>query len=364
MNRICITGGAGFVASHLTEHFCEQYPNSEIIVVDKIGYASRLAYLTGVLRSGQVRLVEGCICDAALMRGALKGVDLVVHAAAESHVDNSYRNAAPFIDSNVTGTVTMLQAAIDNGVGLFFHVSTDEVYGGSADRLFTDEDALNPTNPYAASKASAEMFVHCYAKSYGLPTLVSRANNIFGTRQYPEKLIPKLICDALRGRKFQIHGDGSARRAFLHVDDFCSAVTTLISRGERGRIYNIPALREYSVVEVVDLVAGVIGISRDHLAGFGPDRPHNDSRYGVVGEKITALGWRPTRLLENELAAIVDWYRANTDLYFDEPPRSAGKPILWLGDDQRILARPESELDGYVSPSRQVARLTDDARVA
>jgi dTDP-glucose 4,6-dehydratase len=349
MNRICITGGAGFVASHLTEHLCDTFPLAEIIVVDKLGYASRRAYLDDVLRTGQVRLVEGSICAPGLMRKLLKGVDLVVHAAAESHVDNSYRDVRPFLDSNITGTVTMLQAAIDNDVGLFFHVSTDEVYGGSDDRLFGDEDALSPTNPYAASKASAEMFVHCYSKSYQLPTLISRANNIFGTRQYPEKLIPKLICDAARGETFKVHGQGTARRAFLHVADFCRAVTTILTKGEHGKIYNVPALREYSVLEVVDLVAAATNIRREDLAEFGPDRPFNDSRYGVKGEKLMALGWLPTRSLEEELPRIVDWYFSNVHLYYGVAPERAvvSRRLGWLPhrfDPTRMFSPSHNDL--------------------
>lgn len=330
MQRMCVTGGAGFVASHLVEHLCETFPLAEIIVIDKLGYASRRAYLSNVLRTGQVRLVEGSVCDLPLMRRALKNIDLVVHAAAESHVDNSYANVQPFLDNNVTGTVALLQAAIHNAVGLFFHISTDEVYGGSDNRLFSDEDALYPTNPYAASKASAEMFVHCYSKSYKLPTLITRANNIFGTRQYPEKLIPKLICDAIRGKRFQIQGKGTARRAFLHVSDFCNAVTTILAKGEHGKVYNIPAFREYSVVEVVELVAAATGVPSDELAEFGPDRPFNDSRYGVSGEKLIALGWRPMRSLEEDLPQIVEWYFENAHLYYKETAgriRPAPKPM-------------------------------------
>lgn len=317
MQRVCITGGAGFVASHLADSFCSRFPLAEIIVVDKIGYASRRDHLAAALGSGQVRLIEASICDQPLMRNLLKGVDLVVHAAAESHVDNSYRNVVPFLESNIAGTVTLLQAAIDNNVRLFLHLSTDEVYGGADDHLFLDNDALAPTNPYAASKASAEMFVHCYSKSYMLPTIISRANNIFGPRQYPEKLVPKLICDALRGEKFKIHGNGSARRSFLHVRDFCGAVVTLVTKGEPGQVYNVPGACEHSVMEVVELVGRFTGRSCEQLAEPGLDRPFNDSRYGVVADKLLALGWHPEATLEAELPGLIDWYAENLHLYFD-----------------------------------------------
>lgn len=325
MKKICVTGGAGFIASHLTEHLHREYPQAEIVVIDKMGYAARAAYLADVLKSGKVRLVEGSICDTPLMMQVLKGADLVVHAAAESHVDNSYKDLRPFLEDNIHGTISLLDAAVRNNVGLFFHISTDEVYGESSDRDFTDDEKLCPTNPYAASKASAEMFVQCYASSYGLKTRISRANNIYGTRQYPEKLIPKLICDAARGKTFHVHGRGTSVRSFLHVSDFCRAASVIIERGEDGGVYNVPALHEYSVMEVVDLVCDSMGIRREDLIRFGPDRPHNDCRYGVVGDKLLALGWKPERRLSDDIAEIVDWYRSHLDLYYETEAETAAR---------------------------------------
>jgi dTDP-glucose 4,6-dehydratase len=322
--RICVTGGAGFIASHLADHFLRAYPDAEVVVVDNLSYAGRLEYMADASRSGRLCFLRADICDEDAMRAALRGVDLVVHAAAESHVDRSYRNLEPFLQTNIAGTVSLLKAAVENRVRLFFHVSTDEVYGESADRDFSDEQKLQPTNPYAASKASAEMFVHCYATSYGLATRISRANNIYGTRQYPEKLIPKLICDALRGEVFEVHGTGSSIRSFLSVADYASAVQAIIDTGEDGEIYNVPALREYSVMDVVDLVGAEMGIPVDRLVRLGVDRPHNDCRYGVCGQKLLDLGWRPARRLEQDLPAIVAWYRENLHLYYDGVRPGAG----------------------------------------
>ncbi len=319
MKKICITGGAGFIASHVTEHMCLQYPLAEITVIDKMNYAARREFLAPVLKTGQVRLVEASITDKRIVSDLLRQTDLVIHAAAESHVDNSYKDLRPFLSSNIVGTVSLLQAAIENDVGLFFHISTDEVYGESPDRDFTEDDKLNPTNPYAASKASAEMFVHCMAKSFGLKTRVTRANNIYGTRQYPEKLIPKLICDICRGKKFQVHGAGSAIRSFLHVSDFCEAVTTIIDKGRDGEIYNVPAQYEYSVMDVVRLVAAEMGVLPEAFVEFGPDRPFNDSRYGVKGGKLLSLGWKPMRNLKADLPEMVEWYRNNLGLFYRKP---------------------------------------------
>jgi dTDP-glucose 4,6-dehydratase len=316
MKKICVTGGAGFIASHIVDSLSKKYPQSRIIVIDKMGYAARPQYLSDAIRKGRVQLVEATICDAAKMKRLLRGVELVIHAAAESHVDNSYKDVHPFLQDNILGTISLLDAAVAANVGLFFHISTDEVYGESADVDFSCAQPLNPMNPYAASKASAEMFVRAYAASYGLKTRISRANNIYGTRQFPEKLIPKLICDAIRGAPFQVHGKGRAIRSFLHVKDFCEAIYCMIDRGEDGGVYNVPALSEYSVMDVINIVSNQMGIDPKSYVRFGPDRPHNDCRYGVRGQKLLSLGWKPKRLLEDHLEGLVDWYRNNLDLYY------------------------------------------------
>ncbi|MGB8815292.1 MAG: NAD-dependent epimerase/dehydratase family protein [Paracoccaceae bacterium] len=315
MKKICITGGAGFIASHLTDHFCKEFPTAEIIVIDRMNYAARREYLQPATSGKQVRLVETSITNRVAMKRLLRGADLVVHSAAESHVDNSYRDVTPFLRNNVEGTVSLLQAAVDCDVEMFIHFSTDEVYGDCRENNATRQTLLNPTNPYSASKAAAEMFVKCFATSYGLRTRVTRANNIYGTRQYPEKLIPKLICDALMGGTFQVHGRGTVQRSFLHVQDFCKAVSVILRSGTDGEIYNVPALREYSVLEVVDMVAKAVGLPRDSFVTFGPDRPHNDSRYGIRGDGLRALGWAPERVLSDDIGGIVEWYRQNLHLY-------------------------------------------------
>ncbi len=319
MSKIVITGGAGFIASHLTDFLVQAYPNSEFIIIDRMSYAARREYLSQALRRPNVRFIQTSITNRRAMERLLRGTDIVIHAAAESHVDNSYRDVRPFLRSNVDGTVSLLQASVTCGVGMFVHVSTDEVYGDCRDGDATEHSALNPTNPYSASKAAAEMFVKCYAQSYGLATRVTRANNIYGERQFPEKLIPKLIVDGLTGGTFQIHGKGTAMRPFLHVQDFCRAMMTVLEKGENGAVYNVPAMREFSVSEVVDLVCTALGRKREDFVTNGPDRPHNDSRYGVTGHQISALGWTPQRKLAEDLYGIVDWYRDNLHLFVREP---------------------------------------------
>lgn len=343
--KIVITGGAGFIASHMTDHFCLEYPSAEIVVIDRLSYAARREHLDDSVATGQVRLVEGTLLNPVFLKAHLKGADMVIHAAAESHVDNSYRDVMPFLHNNIEGTVNLLAASVDCNISQFLHISTDEVYGDCRDMDATCETLLNPTNPYSASKASAEMFVKCYAQSYGLPVRITRANNIYGTRQYPEKLIPKLICDALQGNVFYIHGAGKTKRSFLHVDDFCRAASAILKKGKDNEIYNIPAPCEYSVMQVVDLVADCLEKSKDSFVRQGPDRPHNDSRYGMRGHKMLSLGWKPKRSLPDDIGGIVEWYRANLHLYASDfqpaAMRSASGPI---GRHRFSLARIASAI--------------------
>lgn len=326
MRKVILTGGAGFLGSHLTEHFLTLYPKADFVIIDAMTYAARREYLRPALQQSNVTFVQASICNRREMLRQLRGADLVLHAAAESHVDNSYADSRPFLRSNIEGTVTLLQAAVENGVSHFVHVSTDEVYGDCRGFDATERSLLNPTNPYSASKAAAEMFVKCFAQSFGLATRVVRANNIYGTRQYPEKLIPKLIVDALAGRRFRVHGSGMARRPFLHVRDLCRAIETVVTHGDDGAIYNVPAARDYSVNEVVNLVCAAMHIPRESFVEHGTDRPHNDSRYGMTGEAIHSLGWEAERELSEDLPAIVQWYRENLALYLREPAQVMRMP--------------------------------------
>lgn len=354
MRKIVITGGAGFIASHMTDHFRAEHPTAEIVVIDRISYAARREHLDEAVSSGQVRLVEGSLLNPGLLKANLRNADLVIHAAAESHVDNSYRNMKPFLRTNIEGTVNLLQAAVDCEVGQFLHISTDEVYGDCREMDATAKTLLNPTNPYSASKAAAEMFVKCFAQSFGLRVRITRANNIYGTRQYPEKLIPKLICDALLGNIFSIHGTGATKRSFLHVDDFCHAASAILAKGKDNEVYNIPALREYSVLEVINLVADSIGLAKETFVRHGTDRPHNDSRYGMRGNKMTALGWEPKRHLPDDIAGIVDWYRANLHLYqADFEPMVMGAQS---GSDRRM---PNHLWQSNGNAARLAARAND-----
>lgn len=315
--KIVITGGAGFAGSHLTETFAAWYPNASIVVVDKMGYAANQPFIFRLINrpDSRVELVVLDVRDASRMRAVLDGADLLVHAAAESHVDRSFADAMVFSHANVIGTHSTMLAALEVGVPQIVHISTDEVYGETVTDEFTEEAPLRPTNPYAASKAAADEIVLCYARSYGLPVRIMRPNNMYGTRQYPEKLIPRFIVNLLLDRRLPVHGNGSSRRSFLSVEDFCNAVRLIAERGENGHIYNLASEDEFSVLEVTEMICREFGVRASERIDFVADRPHNDCRYGITSAKIHGLGWRRQRRLVDDMRGLIDWYARSLALY-------------------------------------------------
>jgi dTDP-glucose 4,6-dehydratase len=257
----------------------------------------------------------GDLCDLEFCTSVTKGADLVLHLAAESHVDNSFGNSLNFTRSNALGTHTLLEACRVNKIKKFIHVSTDEVYGEIHEGVHSESDMLNPTNPYSASKAAADMIVNSYILSFHMPIVTVRANNIYGIRQYPEKLIPRFILLALAGKQLPLHGSGLHRRRFLAAQDFADALVLLIDQGAIGEIYNIGSEAEYANIEVAHMIADRLGLSTDDLFLYVEDRPFNDSRYAIDTRKLHALGWYPKRPLEQHLGDVIEWYRQNADRY-------------------------------------------------
>lgn len=311
MRKILITGGAGFIGSHITEQVCRDYPDAQVVVLDKMTYAADIHYILDLLTNDRIELVVADICDYEVCLQQIQGCDLVIHAAAESHVDRSFHSSILFTRTNTLGTHTVLEAARIAKVPRIIHISTDEVYGEVIEGERDERGELNPTNPYSASKAAAEMIVTGYRHSFRLPIITVRANNIFGIRQYPEKLIPRSILSILQDKKVPLHGDGHNVRHFLSARDFAEAVVLLARSGKLNEVYNIGSPDELSNRQVVAMVCQELGRDFDSSVRFVEDRPFNDRRYAISWDKITDLGWKPSRKLSLELPEIVNWYRRN-----------------------------------------------------
>lgn len=315
MRKILLTGGAGFIGSHVMDRLVEAFPNSSITVLDRMTYAADFENISHLLDRERRILVVGNVTDLALCTRLTRDVDCVIHMAAESHVDNSFGNSIEFTLSNTLGTHTLLEAARINNVPLFIHISTDEVYGEVLEGRSKEQDPLDPSNPYSASKAGAEMIVRSYQYSFNMPIITARANNIFGARQYPEKIIPKFIMQLLNGMPLTIHGNGKNTRHYLAAEDFAQALVTLIHKGTNGSIYNIGTDHELTNLEVAAMICGQFNLDVKDVMSFVDDRPFNDRRYSVDSSCMRALGWSPTTSLMDALPGIVTWYQNNQHRY-------------------------------------------------
>jgi len=311
---LLITGGAGFIGSTFVRYALRHLQPQVVVNVDKLTYAGNLENLASVADDPRYRFVHADICDGARMDTlfAEERPDTVVHFAAESHVDRSILAPAPSLDTNVRGTFVLLDAARRYGVGRFIHVSTDEVYGSLEPPLEADElFPLNPSSVYSASKAGADLLALAYFTTYGLPVIVTRASNNFGPHQFPEKLIPLMICNALDDQPLPIYGDGRQVRDWLFVEDHCRALHAIIARGRVGQIYNIGGSRALPNLEVVHRILAITG-RPDSLIARVQDRPGHDRRYSVSSEKLTReTGWEPLVDFDDGLLTTVTWYREN-----------------------------------------------------
>ena len=311
MNKIFISGGCGFIGSHLVDFFYNKYKNSKIIVYDKITYAGSLKNLKNIIKSKRIKIIKKDIINFNTLQKHIKGSDLVIHAAAESHVDNSFQLSDEFLITNVLGTKHILDACKKYKIKKIIHVSTDEVYGEIIKSSFNENSKFNPSNPYSSSKAAAEMVINGYSHSYKLPTIIVRANNIFGTRQHPEKLISGCCWTILKNKKFFLHGSGLQKRSFLFVKDFCNAIDVIVKKGKKNEIYNIGSNFEYRNIDIVKIILKKFGKKFKDVVRYTKDRPFNDFRYSINFNKIKKLGWKPKTRVEEEIENIIGWYKKN-----------------------------------------------------
>jgi dTDP-glucose 4,6-dehydratase len=312
---IVITGGAGFAGSHIVDEMIRAYPEEEIIVLDKMTYAGDIRNIINHLFSDRVRIMVGDVADSDFCRRAVNKARLVIHAAAESHVDNSFGNSIAFTKTNVLGTHCLLEACRNAQVPRIVHISTDEVYGEVMQGAVNESANMLPTNPYSSSKAAAEMVLRGYVQSYHLPIVTVRANNLYGVRQFPEKIIPRFVCQLLTGQRLQLHGNGLNRRHYLSVVDFAQAVRFVAETGQIGEIYNIGTNEEYTNIQIAHMVSALFDVDADSIIDFVLDRPFNDGRYSISWDKLSALGWKPKNRLKNDLQQVAQWYENELHRY-------------------------------------------------
>ena len=313
MKNILVTGGAGFIGSAFVRRMVARHPNTTIVVLDKLTYAGNLDNLLPVKDAPNYRFERGDIADRETVQRVLSEhrVDAIVNFAAESHVDRSILDPDAFIRTDVVGVYTLLEAARELGITRFHHVSTDEVYGSIDEGFFREGDPLQPNSPYAASKAGGELIVRSYHITYGMHTSVTRGSNTFGPYQYPEKLAPFFITEALDNRPLPLYGDGMQVRDWLYVDDHCDAIETVLFKAAPGAVYNVGGEHELHNIEVTRFILQTLG-KPESLIRYVPDRPGHDRRYALSNDKIRAeLGWSPSHRFEEAMTETVRWYQEN-----------------------------------------------------
>lgn len=312
--NILVTGGAGFIGSCFIRHILNKYKDYKVINIDALTYAGNIENLNDIKNNQNYKFVHGNICDKELVRELMKEVDCVVNFAAESHVDRSITGPEIFIETNVKGTLNLLQAAKDARIERFLQVSTDEVYGSLGKTgYFYETTPIAPNSPYSASKASADLLVRAYYETYKMPVLNTRCSNNYGPYQYPEKLIPFFISKLLKGEKVPVYGDGLNVRDWLYVYDHCSAIDTVLHKGNIGEIYNIGGHNEKTNIEITKLILNAMGKDESYIE-YVQDRLGHDRRYAISNDKIQSkLGWEPSLTFEEGIKITIDWYLNNQD---------------------------------------------------
>jgi dTDP-glucose 4,6-dehydratase len=316
---VLVTGGAGFIGSNLVHLLCRERPDWRVVVLDALTYAGNLENIAALVEQGRATFVRGDICvradvDAALEACGPGAGTSVMHLAAESHVDRSIQSGLPFVETNVVGTQVLLDAARARGVARFLHVSTDEVYGSLGPTgHFREDSPIQPSSPYAASKAASDLLVRAAQHTHGFPALVTNCSNNYGPYQFPEKLIPLMIANALEGRELPVYGDGLNVRDWLYVEDHCEALLLVLEKGRVGETYNIGGNNEYPNIEIVKRILAAVGAPTS-LIRYVADRPGHDRRYAIDAGKIRReLGWSPRFTFDDALPRTIAWYRGHRE---------------------------------------------------
>ncbi len=310
--KYLITGGAGFIGSNFIRMILNTEPEATVTNLDALTYAGVRATVDELDIDPRHRFVRGDIRDRALVEKVIPGHDVIVHFAAESHVDNSITDPRSFLETNVVGTGVLLDVARDSEISKFVHVSTDEVYGSIPEGSAQETDSLNPSSPYSASKAGSDLLVLAHHHTFGTPVLVTRCTNNYGPYQFPEKIIPLFVTNLLDGLKVPLYGDGSNQRDWIHVTDHCSALRLLIEDGIPGEVYNIGADSQVSNLDLTRMILSAVGAT-DDMVEPTEDRLGHDFRYAVDSSKIRSMGWQPQSTFENRLGETISWYRERRD---------------------------------------------------
>lgn len=307
--KLLVTGGAGFIGSCFIRHILEKYPDYKIINLDALTYAGNLENLDDIKDHPNYEFAHGNICDPNLVPQVMEDVDAVINFAAESHVDRSITGPEIFVETNIKGTMNLLQNAKEFNIQRFIQISTDEVYGTLGKTgFFTEETPLAPNSPYAASKAGADLLVRSYYETYGMPVIITRCSNNYGPYQYPEKLIPFFISQLLREEKVPVYGDGTNVRDWLYVYDHCAAIDTVLHNGKVGEVYNIGGHNEKTNLEITKLILNAMGKDENSIQ-YVKDRLGHDKRYAICSDKIQKeLGWYPSITFEEGIKQTIHWY--------------------------------------------------------
>ncbi|EKE20626.1 MAG: hypothetical protein ACD_7C00511G0008 [uncultured bacterium] len=311
--KLLVTGGAGFIGSNFIHYILEKYPQDKVINLDALTYAGNLENLKDVEENPNYQFVHGDIMDSLLLDELMGDIDVVVHFAAESHVDRSILDSGSFVRTNVNGTLNLLEIAKNSGKKRFHHISTDEVFGslGKNDSAFNEKTPYDPRSPYSASKASSDHLVRSYYHTHQLPITISNCSNNYGPYQFPEKLIPFFITSLMEGKKLPIYGTGENIRDWLHVKDHCDAIDRIIRHGKIGETYCIGGGAEKTNLEITHKILELMGFDEDNIE-YVPDRKGHDKRYAVDFTKMTReLGWKPAISFEDGIKDTVEWYKQN-----------------------------------------------------